>query len=146
MYYTKRSEAEGYLLDVLRDGPQPSIAVMQAAAQAGIRPATLRWAREHLGIVSIKWGGRFGGGKQCWLWRLPAPEDIHHGTEGAEDDLPQAVRTAHSSHHPAMGDPDLDFDSADTAALDHALEEESEELFDGFDLDLTLEDLGLDQI
>jgi hypothetical protein len=145
MYYTKRSEAEDYLLDVLRDGPQPSVDITQAAARAGIRPATLRWAREHLGVVSLQQGGRFGGGKQCWLWRLPAPEDIRLGTEGAEGDPPQADRTAHSSQHP-VDDLDLDFDLADAAALDRALEEESEELFDGFDLDLGLEDLGLDQI
>ena len=62
----KLREAQSFLKEVLVDGPLPQTEIEAAAQQAGIRPKTLRNARNELGVTSTKVS------KQ-WVWSLPEP-------------------------------------------------------------------------
>ena len=62
----KLREAQSFLKEVLADGPLPQTEIEKAAQQAGIRPKTLRNARNELGVTSTKVS------KQ-WVWALPEP-------------------------------------------------------------------------
>ena len=62
----KLREAQSFLKEVLADGPLPQTEIETAAQQAGIRPKTLRNARNELGVTSTKVS------KQ-WVWALPEP-------------------------------------------------------------------------
>ena len=62
----KLREAQSFLKEVLADGPLPQTEIETAAQQVGIRPKTLRNARNELGVTSTKVS------KQ-WVWALPEP-------------------------------------------------------------------------
>ena len=62
----KLREAQSFLKEVLADGPLPQTEIEATAQQAGIRPKTLRNARNELGVTSTKVS------KQ-WVWALPEP-------------------------------------------------------------------------
>jgi putative DNA primase/helicase len=61
--------AQMFLMEKLRDGSQPSKEIEAAAKEAGISSATLRRARESLGIVS---GKKEGGKNGAWMLSLPS--------------------------------------------------------------------------
>ena len=71
----ERREAELWLREVLNAGPLPAKEVEDAASACGFTKATLRRARESLGIVAARSG--FGKGS-TFSWRLPevTPEDV----------------------------------------------------------------------
>lgn len=62
-----RKGAEEFLADFLADGPRPMRVVERAAEEAGIKPATLRRAKDELGIQPTREGGSLGR----WMWSLP---------------------------------------------------------------------------
>jgi putative DNA primase/helicase len=63
---TALREAKDFLLDFLMDGPKAAKVVQAAARDAGHRAATLRRAKDALGIASAK-----NSGDGSWLWALP---------------------------------------------------------------------------
>jgi len=68
----ERSEldrAKAWLQAFLADGPRQATEVEEAAEAEGFSKMTLRRAKEALGVLSIRSGGR--GGR--WAWRLPTP-------------------------------------------------------------------------
>jgi putative DNA primase/helicase len=71
-------DAKRFLLDLLSDGPMTVKAVKADADGAGYSWATIRRAKDMLGVKAVKEGGFFAKGKQQWLWRLSA--------EGAQDE------------------------------------------------------------
>lgn len=62
-------EAKEILEDLLSCGPMPPTEIRKAAAAAGVKEATLRGAKDALGVRSVRIG--FGPGGQ-WMWELPA--------------------------------------------------------------------------
>lgn len=64
---TERQEAAEWLRDILADGPLSAKAVKEQAAQVGIAWATVRRAKDALGIKPAK--TRFDGG---WEWTFPS--------------------------------------------------------------------------
>lgn len=70
---SKEEEAIEYLKELLEDeeGPKPQKEIEVKAKHDGYAWVTIRKAKKALGIVSVKEGGHFGGGKQGWVWCLP---------------------------------------------------------------------------
>ncbi|MBX3276435.1 MAG: AAA family ATPase [Acidobacteria bacterium] len=64
-----RLEAEDFLRSLLADGPIAAKEAQREAREAGISGATLRRAKESIGVRSVKHGGEFGGPRE-WLWEL----------------------------------------------------------------------------
>lgn len=73
-------EAAEFLHEILSDGPQPASAVKAAARHAGVSEATLRRARNRLGIRPIK-RGQPSTERQCWVWELPAEDAQLHSED-----------------------------------------------------------------
>lgn len=75
------AKAEAFLRNLLANGPMPADKVKTAAKEAGAKWATVRRAKEALGIVPIKRG--MSGG---WWWVLPSdpPEDAHPASVDAQ--------------------------------------------------------------
>jgi putative DNA primase/helicase len=74
-----RDDAEDFLRTVLGDGPRLATDVEKEAKEAKISFATLRRAKDNLGVKSRKFGGKFGGDAK-WYWTLPEDaqaEDAH---------------------------------------------------------------------
>ena len=69
----ERREAQGWLREVLRDGPVSAREVDAAARAAGLSRMTLRRAKDRLRIESVKHGY---GIQARWLWTLPGANDI----------------------------------------------------------------------
>ncbi len=63
----KQQAAGEYLMARLRQGPVPETQLVSEACALGISRATLRRAKEALGILSRRVGGRDG----YWAWELP---------------------------------------------------------------------------
>ena len=63
-------EAMRFLLDVLKEGPEPSAEVKQDAENAGISEKTLSRARKAMGVKASKAGMKGG-----WEWSLPDIQD-----------------------------------------------------------------------
>jgi hypothetical protein len=78
-------EAAYFLRNTLEDGPVPTKEVKREARKAGISDATLRRAKDRLGVRAGKRGGHFGSNEQCWVWFLPRPEDAQESAEGAQE-------------------------------------------------------------
>jgi putative DNA primase/helicase len=68
-------DAKRFLADLLSDGPMSRKAIQADADGAGYAWATIRRAKDALGVDAVKEGGYFGKGRQQWLWRLP-PESL----------------------------------------------------------------------
>jgi hypothetical protein len=91
---TERDTATDWLRELLASGPLPATEVKGEANSAGFAWATLRRAKERLGIRPRKSG--FDAG---WIWELPkgiAPEDTH---EGAKMLTPLDVSTFGQGEH-----------------------------------------------
>jgi hypothetical protein len=69
-------------LGAFLDGPQPKADVEEAAEAELITPATLRRAKDKLGVVSRK-----GGFADGWLWYLPSQLPAEGAQEGAQTSL-----------------------------------------------------------
>lgn len=69
---SEQLEAVEFLREALRDGEEEAKALFDQAAKFGITNKQLRTAREKLGVIVKKHGGRFSKDKrQFWTWRLP---------------------------------------------------------------------------
>jgi hypothetical protein len=79
-----REEAEGYLRDLLADGPVAVPDVRKALIDgAGVTAATLRRAKDHLKVVSAR--QRDDDGKTTgWFWSLPPDDDDQEAEPGAQ--------------------------------------------------------------
>src|SRR5262249_18007106 len=73
-----REEATEFLIEMLADGPKPAIEVQDQAKKLHISPATLRRAKQGLGVVSKKEG-------EQWVWNPPAGLSAPTGGEVAEN-------------------------------------------------------------
>lgn len=101
------SDAKRFLSDLLEDGPLAVKAIRADADGAGYSWATIRRAQKALGIEATKEGGRFGGPKQQWLWRLPAEHAQREHLQGdslkvlknAEDAQQKKVSTFREIEH-----------------------------------------------
>ena len=67
--HSSKPEAIKFLNEVLCDGALSAVDVQRQAKEAGITLATLRRAREALGITPQRRGGFAGKGE--WIWELP---------------------------------------------------------------------------
>jgi putative DNA primase/helicase len=65
----RRNDAEDFLKTVLADGPLPVRRIESEAKDAGLAKATVRRAKDALGVVATK--AALDGG---WVWELPASE------------------------------------------------------------------------
>jgi hypothetical protein len=75
------TRAKAFLTEQLQDGPKPAALVQDLAEQAGISRATLRRAREDLGVVVEKL--RNGAQASPWMWSQPGrdrPDPLAQGT------------------------------------------------------------------
>ena len=69
----RNEEAKEFLREALVEGPRPGEEIKAAASAAGISHATLRRAKDGIGVVVHK-----GGNRGPWTWELPADlEDAH---------------------------------------------------------------------
>ena len=96
---TERDTATDWLRELLADGPLPTTEIKSQASEAGFAWATLRRAKERLGVRPRKSG--FDGG---WTWELPkgpAPEDAH---EDAKMLTPLDVSTFGQGEHVGRAD------------------------------------------
>lgn len=78
-----REEAEGFLRELLADGPVRAKRVRAQAEGAGLSWMTVRRAADRLGVTREKAGGHFGG-DPGWFWSLkvfPKAEDAHPQNE-----------------------------------------------------------------
>jgi hypothetical protein len=78
-----RSEAVGFLEDLLSEGPLPANEVIQAAEEARIAERTLRRAKKLLSVVAYRenrLGEQRGSGR--WLWKLPVMDLITQEGQG----------------------------------------------------------------
>jgi len=64
------AEAEGFLRELLADGPMEVAQMEEERKAAGITTATLRRAKEALSVVSARQGGLAEKGR--WAWTLPS--------------------------------------------------------------------------
>jgi hypothetical protein len=69
-----REQAEELLREVLASGTAAATDVYDEAERRGIRKATLRRAREALGVVCERVGGISSAGR--WYWSLPGPAAV----------------------------------------------------------------------
>jgi hypothetical protein len=65
----RRNDAENFLKTILADGPLPVRRIESEAKDAGLAKATLRRAKDALGVTATK--AALDGG---WVWELPAAE------------------------------------------------------------------------
>ena len=64
----ERENAEAFLRTILEHGPVPSRRVQSEAKDVGLTWATVRRAKDSLGVIANK--KALGGG---WTWELPPP-------------------------------------------------------------------------
>lgn len=65
-----------FLHSLLEDGPLPTKIIRAEADGAGFSWATIRRAKDRLGVEAIKEGGVFGGKGAVWKWHLPQDAQI----------------------------------------------------------------------
>lgn len=70
-------EAADWLREALAAGPRAHREIAQAATAAGFSVATLRRAKQSLGVESVRVDGIAAAGS--WQWRLPTPLDDEDG-------------------------------------------------------------------
>jgi putative DNA primase/helicase len=83
------ADAKTFLSGLLAEGAVPAKTIRADADGAGYSWATIRRAQRALGVIPVKEGGRFGGGKQQWVWTLPAANllKVLKNTEDAQQNL-----------------------------------------------------------
>lgn len=96
---TERDTATDWLRDLLADGPMPTTDIRAQANEAGFAWATLRRAKERLGIRPRKSGFDKG-----WIWALPTGPSCEDAHEGAKMLTPLDVSTFGQGEHLGRGD------------------------------------------
>jgi len=98
-----RDEAEEFLQRPLADGPVPQKRVKEDAEGAGLSWATVRRAKESLGVKAVRdtISGEFGTGKGQWLWSLKV-------LTGSQDAHIKSVSTLSGNEHLKNGADVLD--------------------------------------
>lgn len=74
------AEAEEFLRDLLAAGPTPQKDIRAAADGSGIAWATVRRAKQRLGVVTVRETEGFGKGAGRWVWSIrcsPPPQGAH---------------------------------------------------------------------
>ena len=61
--------ARSWLETTLQPGPKPVVEILSLAKRDGVNQSSLRRAKRHLGVVSVRTGGLAWRGK--WLWQFP---------------------------------------------------------------------------
>jgi hypothetical protein len=87
-----REAAVKWLSDVLAASPLPVAEIEAQAKAAGLSKATVRRAREEMGIIPRK--RTFSGG---WEWGLPEPQEVHPIAKGAPA-VPRCPRGEKPAH------------------------------------------------
>lgn len=91
------SNAEGFLRDLLKDGPIPSKQIKTDALEAGHTWATIRRAKDSLGIDPQKVGAGKNG---LWTWALPfhSPKVLKESKDAQEKSLSTFGNSEHLCH------------------------------------------------
>lgn len=96
-----QSEAESFLHTALAEGPRPSKEVRKDAREAGISDATLRRAKNAIGVTAQPKGQSGKRGADFWEWSLPENDSVAQGSfseqvnQNRDNEVPQT--TAKSS-------------------------------------------------
>ncbi len=85
------------LLDLLSEGPRPAAEIVALTNNQGIAQGTLRCAKRHANILSIRGNQPGPHGNGSWLWALPAP--TAPGALPIEDDNQSAPRRKTTSEN-----------------------------------------------
>jgi putative DNA primase/helicase len=95
------SEAEELLRDILAGGPVAMKDIQAEAREAGLSWATVRRAKDRLGVIAERDGF---GSEGKWLWRLPDPPSTKgaHSLKGAHS---QNMSTFGENEHLRVADP-----------------------------------------
>jgi hypothetical protein len=80
-----RAEAIEFLQDALKDGERPMTELFDEAKQLGLTAHSLRAAKKHLKIISIKKGGEFGGKGAKWVWKMADAQEVDASVDDAQD-------------------------------------------------------------
>lgn len=89
----KRSkEAEGFLKDILSDGPVAQRKVESEAKNKGIKMKTLRNVKKQMGVQSLKCGDE-------WFWSLSQNEPQNIDTVISLEDVAKANKESAEEHH-----------------------------------------------
>lgn len=80
-----QAEAVEFLRAALRDGERPAKELFNEAKQLGLTTHSLRAAKKHLKIKSLKKGGEFGGKGARWMWEMPDTQDVDASADAAQD-------------------------------------------------------------
>jgi putative DNA primase/helicase len=97
-----KAEAEEFLRDALADGPAPVTELQADAKAAGLSWATIRRAKDCLGVIAERESqGREGKGR--WLWRVPSPPRCSRDPQDAHF---QKVSALHQDERLADPEPD----------------------------------------
>jgi hypothetical protein len=93
------SEAEELLRDILAGGPVAMKDIQAEAREAGLSWATVRRAKDRLGVIAERDGF---GSEGKWLWRLPDPPSTKgaHSLKGAQN-----MSTFGENEHLRVADP-----------------------------------------
>jgi hypothetical protein len=68
----KAFDARHWLEAALMGGPLPAVTVLNLARDEGINEWSLRRAKKHHGIRSVRVGGKHRGWGAVWMWQFPA--------------------------------------------------------------------------
>lgn len=72
-----KQDAMQFLYHLLSKGPLSSTSIQEQYSKAGYSEATIRRAKDALGIEAVKEGGGFGNSKQSWIWQLPNSSETY---------------------------------------------------------------------
>ncbi len=107
------SDAEGFLRDLLKDGAVPSKQVMADAREAGYSAATIRRAKDALGVKPKREGG--AGKDGMWTWALPLtpPKVLKESKDAQEKLLSTLGKFEHLSQNDGTDAPDSSDDESE---------------------------------
>jgi hypothetical protein len=63
-------DPKNFILDVLVNGPVPTVTILRWGAKRGLTKRQITWAKENMDIIAFKEIGRRGP----WFWALPHHE------------------------------------------------------------------------
>jgi hypothetical protein len=63
-------DPKNFILDVLVNGPVPTVTILRRGAERGLTKRQITWAKENMDIIAFKEIGQRGP----WFWALPHHE------------------------------------------------------------------------